>query len=1141
MNTQTRQSIHSLDAEKEIQQADTTLQRKKNELLYTNLPSALIGTVIASSLAVTLFWNDSEPKLLIGWYLLVIVASLLRWLNFRKFSLHQDSAPPAVWHQSFMYLSWLAAAAWGSSAFLFFSSDNIAFQSLLGYMLIGIAVVGLWAQIASFASASGFLLITLTPATVWYLFNWENGLIPFLLLSLMIAILLQLTRRMNRVIEENLTLQIQNIAREDELRESENLLSNRIRLSPLPYIEWDPAGRISQWNPAAETLFAIPKDDAMDKIITELILANQVLTDQPVSASQWDKILTLTSPTTLTQHCLDAQGETLICDWHITPLVNSKHELIAFSAPVMNLTERIKFEEEQQRLVDIIQNTIDFIAIFNLQGDILFINHAGRKFMGFDADQSLAGKNLAGMFPVAEIEQLLNEGIPTAYMNNIWSGETQLITVEGESLTVDQLILLHQATKEGEQYFSMVMRDISKRVEIEKELLAAKEDAESATKAKAEFLAMMSHEIRTPMNGVLGMAELLSGTELDTEQKEFVDVISQSGKSLLSIIDDILDFSKGEAGKIILEPISFDLEKLLHDVVKLLSNSAIRKGLELIIDYPPDRPHQIVGDAGRFRQIMANLISNAIKFTERGHILIKVEITDTTDRQAMIRLQVQDTGIGITNKQKQRLFQSFSQADSSTTRRFGGTGLGLTICKQLIELMGGSIGMDSESEVGSTFWVKAVLPLGSRPELIPEVNLNKLSILIVGSNPVNLAIDEKQLSLYGMQVDLADSMQCALEKLELSADSDVHYRVILLDLKTQAEAGEIPVEKIRSIHAYSETPLVLLTASGQKGDAKHFEALGFAAYLTKPVAANVLSKTLEAIISSTDPNHPRDSIITRHQIEEHQIAEQDNKPHAYKAKILLAEDVPANQQVANAILKRLGLEVDIAENGRIALEKHRSVEYDLIFMDCMMPEMSGYEATQAIREQEKANQRHMPIIALTANNSMTERNRCLACGMDDFLSKPLDRSEMISVLDDWLTDKRESSPEMAAQGQSIHQSVDTPDPGDTIIDQSHINNMKSMMGDDFDELIPAFNLSIEGLLKEMNDAFQQNNSENLVRIFHSIKSAANNVGAIQLAKLGAILENQAKSTNTADLVSTASQLNVEFMKSKVELANIAPS
>ncbi|MEN8167814.1 MAG: response regulator, partial [Pseudomonadota bacterium] len=1003
----------------------------------------------------------------------------------------------------------------------------------------GVAVVGLSSQIASFASAGGFLVITLTPITLRFLIDWEVYLIPGLLMGLMIAILLQLTRRMNDAICENIRLNLESQHKAAALRHSERLLADRIEHTPLAAIDWGVDGRVGQWNPSAERLFEVSVQDAMGKHISELLpyqTPSNTGARPDGGEGYWDRLLSTDQPKSFTHTTQTAAGRNLTCDWHITPIKDGGGHITGMSSFILDLTERISNQERQQRLVDIIQNTPDFIAIFTPDGEILFLNNAGRGFLGLGKHESPRGKNLAGMFPADEIERLLNERVPSAYMNRSWNGETQLITIEGETRTVDQLILLHDATKDGERYFSMVMRDISNRVSMERELLSAKETAEAAAKAKTEFLAMMSHEIRTPMNGVLGMAELLSGTHLDEEQREFVEVITQSGSSLLNIINDILDFSKAEAGKMELDSISFDLERSIHDVVRMLSNSASSKGLELIIDYPLDCPNQVIGDAGRVRQIIINLLSNAIKFTPRGHVLIAVAFSQHGGDLPLFHLEIQDTGMGISPEQQKRLFRSFTQADSSTTRQFGGTGLGLAISKQLVELMGGEIGLESKPVGGSTFWFELPLTLSQPQQPLPHFDLTGSSALIVDDNPVNLEIYEKQLGRYGMHRELTASVSDALNKLQLSLRKHRPYQIILLDLNMPEQSGAELAQQIRAMEDYRDVPLILLTSSGQKGDAKHYHQLGFSAYLVKPVPSAVLHDAIEGVLSQQNGQDDH-RLITRHEIEERQASVRQGQPH-FAGSVLLAEDVPANQQVAASILRRLGLEVGLADNGKHALRMSTHGAYDLIFMDCQMPVMDGFSATRAIREQEKDAGRRLPIIALTANNQEADRKNCLACGMDDFLSKPFERHALVSLLEKWLPGDGEAKPSYSLPDKEAGEPLQSATLAGLIIDRRHIDNMREMLGEDFAELIPAFITSVEQMSEELSAALQSGDKQSLERLFHSIKSAANNVGAVRLSQLGSQLEQRVYGLQTQQLRVLLTDLNTEFVTTKAELAKI---
>jgi PAS domain S-box-containing protein len=1117
------------------------LVQKKNELIYTNLPSSLIGTVIVSTLSVLFFLDDSHsPTLLFGWLLAMNGLVLLRFMKLRQFRLRPDRHSADDWYRLFIYSSWSAALIWGSAAFILFPSNNMLNQALLGFLLSGVAVVGLSSQIASFVSAGGFLVITLTPITLRFFIGWEAYPIPGLLMGLMIVILLQLTRRMNGAICENITLNLESQHQTDALRHSEYLLADRIKHTPLAAIDWGIDGRVTQWNPSAVKLLEIRAQDAIGRHISELLpyqaISSTSATLDDDREDYWDNLLSTDRPKSFTHTTLTAESRNLICEWHITPIKDGQGHITGMSSFILDLTERISYEERQQRLVDIIQYTPDFIAIFRLDGEMLFLNSAGRGILGLGKNESLRGKSLAGMFPADEIEQLLNEGIPSAYMNRSWNGETQLVTLEGEIRTVDQLILLHDATKDGERYFSMVMHDISNRVSMERELLSAKEEAEAAARAKAEFLAMMSHEIRTPMNGVLGMAELLSDTHLDEEQQEFVEVITQSGIGLLGIINDILDFSRAEAGKIELDPISFDLERSIHDVVRLLSSSANSKGLELIIDYPQDCPNQVIGDAGRVRQIIINLLGNAIKFTQQGHVLITVAFNQHSGDFPGFRLEIQDTGIGISAEQQKRLFQSFTQADSSTTRQFGGAGLGLAISKQLVELMGGRIGLESEPEEGSTFWFELPLTVSQPPQPLLHFDLTGCSALIIDDNPVNLDIYEQQLSRYGMHTDLAASVSDALNKLQLSLRMNRPYQIILLDLNMPEQSGAELAQRIKAREGYRDVPLILLTSSGQKGDAKHYHQLGFSAYLVKPVPSAVLHDAIEGVFSQQNDRGDH-GLITRHEIKERQASAQHGEPY-FTGSVLLADDVPVNQQVAASILHRLGLEVELADNGSDALRMIAHGSYDLIFMDCLMPVMDGFSATRVIREQEKDAGSRIPIIALTANNQEADRKNCLACGMDDFLSKPFERNALIMLLEKWLPADGESKLSCSVSnkgGNKLFQPSALPD---LTIDRRRIDNMQEMLGEDFAELIPAFITSVEQISEELSSALQIEDIQSLERLFHSIKSAANNVGAVRLSQLGAELEQQVYEVKTQQLRERLGDLHSEFETAKTELAKI---
>ncbi len=536
-----------------------------------------------------------------------------------------------------------------------------------------------------------------------------------------------------------------------------------------------------------------------------------------------------------------------------------------------------------------------------------------------------------------------------------------------------------------------------------RQFAAASAQAEAGLRARSDFLAAMSHEIRTPMNGVLGMTQLLEDTPLSAEQRDFVRLIQGSGESLLSIINDILDFSKIEAGKLEIEPHPFDLEHLVGDVAELLATRAHAQGIELTVDIPADAPRRLVGDAGRIRQVLTNLIGNAVKFTSDGHVLVRVAYQQHSD-PPLLSVAIEDTGIGIAAEHQGNLMQPFTQADISTSRKYGGTGLGLAISRQLVELMGGRMGLQSVEGEGSTFSFHLPLTVAIEEDRVPAQpgDLRGLRVLLVDDLEVNRRIYTGLMESWGIHCVTASGASEALQVLQQADADGERFDLAALDYLMPETDGEALGRAIRAQAQWSHLPLVLLTSSGMRGDRLRFEKAGFDVYLVKPVRSGLLREALAALAQGAGKPCARQHILTRQDFEElrrHQPqSDSAETPQTRRLCVLLAEDNKVNQQVARRMLLKLDCDVEVAENGVIALQMAAAKQYDMCFMDCQMPQMDGFEATRQLRQREVADGPRLPIVAMTANAMKGDEERCLQAGMDDYVSKPVSAEKLAAVL-----------------------------------------------------------------------------------------------------------------------------------------------
>src|SRR5215471_6806468 len=711
---------------------------------------------------------------------------------------------------------------------------------------------------------------------------------------------------------------------------------------------------------------------------------------------------------------------TLICRRHY------QHLLSSMQRSERARTERV-LQESAAHYWDLFENASDFIYTIDMQRRFTSTNKAAERFLGYIRDE-LVGMDITNIatpesiarsrqmrlckerglaWTTYEVELITKAKchVPIEVSTRLIYRDGEPVGIQGIGRDITERKLAEEALKQARDELELrvaqrtadlrrsnekLLLENAERRQAEAALRVAKEAAEVANRVKSAFLATVSHELRTPMNGICGMTGLLLDTALDSEQREYAEIVRKCSDDLLVIINDILDFARIEAGKLALNVVDFELRPMIEDVLESLAESAHKKGLEIIAPIYADVPYWVAGDPGRLRQVLVNLVGNAMKFTDQGEVAVSVTCVETNATETMLYFAIRDTGIGISAEAQKKLFQAFSQVDGSTTRKYGGTGLGLVISKRLVTMMNGDIGVESTSGQGSTFWFTARFPVCMTARHVsPARALQGLRALVVDDNVTNRTFLESLLSAWGVDIDCAADGPSALTYLQRACRGSCLYDVVLLDSQMPDIDGIALARTIKADPILAPVPLIILTPLGQR--ASRVADLGevFAGYLTKPVRQSLLYESLVAVQGY--PWTAQASTATSPTATHLQLG----------AKVLVVEDNLASQNVLVRMLERYGCRVDVVGNGREAVHAAGKIAYDCLFMDCQMPDIDGYAATAMIRQREGQTGQHVPIIALTASAMPSDRERCLAAGMDDYLSKPAKAQDLVTMLRKW--------------------------------------------------------------------------------------------------------------------------------------------